>query len=92
MRSKRWPVACDKLLKAAAPRQYKPDARASGLDSLFHIHRNHSLAGLLIESFNGKPQATEFEHAGACGLPLNENAQTCTQSTRRRASGLCCER
>ncbi|TWU01831.1 hypothetical protein Pla100_15670 [Neorhodopirellula pilleata] len=43
--------------------------------------------GLLIESFNGKPQATELENAGACGLPLNENAQTCTQSTRRNATG-----
>ncbi|TWT87954.1 hypothetical protein Pla100_58060 [Neorhodopirellula pilleata] len=40
-------------------------------------------SGLLILSFNGKPQATELENADACGLPLNENAQSCTKSTAR---------
>jgi hypothetical protein len=31
--------------------------------------------GLLIESFNGKPQALTLDFAYACGSPLNENDQ-----------------
>jgi len=32
-----------------------------------------SLTGLLIESFNGKPEATSERKTDAFGLPLNEN-------------------
>ena len=32
-------------------------------------------SGLLIESFNGKPQALPLDFAYACGSPLNENDQ-----------------
>jgi hypothetical protein len=38
---------------------------------------------LLIESFNGKPQALPLDFAYACGSPLNENHQYTTQSTPR---------
>ena len=30
-------------------------------------------SGLLIESFNGKPQATASPEAGACGLRVGQN-------------------
>ena len=33
-------------------------------------------SGLLIESFNGKPQASAQAITVACGLPLNENSST----------------
>jgi hypothetical protein len=36
---------------------------------------------LLIESFNGKPQALSPEFAYACVSPLNENAQYVIKST-----------
>jgi hypothetical protein len=38
---------------------------------------------LLIQSFNGKPQAS-LPFACACGSPLNENAQYTTKSTPRK--------
>jgi hypothetical protein len=31
-------------------------------------------SGLLIQSFNGKPQALPLDFAYACGSPLNENS------------------
>jgi hypothetical protein len=37
----------------------------------------------LIESFNGKPQASLPEFAYACGSPLNENTKYTTKSTPR---------
>ena len=42
-------------------------------------------SGLLIESFNGKPQASLpcFAYAYACGSPLNENAEYTAKSTPR---------
>jgi hypothetical protein len=36
---------------------------------------------LLIESFNGKPQASLPYFAYACGSPLNESTQYATEST-----------
>jgi hypothetical protein len=47
---------------------YLPDV--SGL-----INRNPKRNGLLIESFNGKPQALPLDFAYACGSPLHENDQ-----------------
>jgi hypothetical protein len=38
---------------------------------------------MLIESFNGKPQALPTGFACAFGSPLNENDQYMTQSTPR---------
>ena len=40
--------------------------------------------GLLIYSFNGKPQASWPYFAYAYGSPLNENAQYTTKSTPRK--------
>jgi hypothetical protein len=36
---------------------------------------------MLMESFNGKPQASSLNFASAYGSPLNENAQSATKST-----------
>jgi hypothetical protein len=36
---------------------------------------------MLIQSFNGKPQALLLDFVCACGLPLNENAQHTIKST-----------
>jgi len=40
-------------------------------------------SGLLIESFNGKPQALPNDFACAFGSPLNENAQYTIKSITR---------
>jgi hypothetical protein len=36
---------------------------------------------MLIQLFNGKPQASSLNFASAYGSPLNENAQSATKST-----------
>jgi len=43
---------------------------------------------LLIESFNGKAQASSPDFAYAGGSPLNENAQNATKGPRDRVKRL----
>jgi len=72
---------------------FEPDDDASGiltlrikLSSVTHLicaERTVAPGGLLIESFNGKPQASLPNFAYACGSPLNENAQYATKSKAR---------
>ena len=47
------------------------------------VRERYGANGLLISSFNGKPQASAFMETVACGLPLNENLIRVTKSTPR---------
>jgi hypothetical protein len=49
-------------------------ALATG-DGMTNQGKHLAANGLLIESFNGKPQALPLDFAYACGSPLNENDQ-----------------
>ena len=52
---------------------------ATKLGSQYQLERlrvrfGTAASGLLIQSFNGKPQALPLDFAYACGSPLNENS------------------
>jgi hypothetical protein len=47
----------------------------------------HCQDGLLIESFNGEPQALLLDFAYACGSPLNESDQYTIKSIPRKETG-----
>ena len=54
--------------------------RASCQSSLY-LEEPKGASGILIELFNGKPQALLLEFACAFGSPLNEKNQYTTKST-----------